>query len=78
MSFGRFKIIFFMIFKICFLSSTSLASNEQDCLNSSFFIKNISVDLTKESINKARFEAEQKAKLIGFKRLADRLVERDC
>ncbi len=74
MSFALFKIMFFIIFKTFFLSSTLLASNEQDCLNSSFYIKNISVDLTKESINKARFEAEQKAKLIGFSRLINRLI----
>ena len=74
MSFTSFKIIFFIIFKTCFVSSTLLASIEQDCLNSSFYIKNISVDLTKESINEARSEAEQKAKLIGFKRLINRLI----
>ena len=74
MSFARFKIILFLIFKTCFLSSGLLASNEQDCLNSSFYIKNISVDLTKESINEARSQAEQKAKLIGFKRLTNRLI----
>ena len=74
MSFARFYIIFFMIFEICFLSSTLSASTEQDCLNSSFYIKNISVDLTKESINEARSEAEKKAKLIGFKRLTKRLI----
>ena len=74
MSFTSFKIIFFIIFKTCFLSSTLSASTEQDCLNSSFYIKNISVDLTKESINEARSEAELKAKLIGFKRLINRLI----
>ena len=74
MSFTSFKLIFFMIFKTCFVSSTLLASIEQDCLNSSFYIKNISVDFTKESINEARSEAEQKAKLIGFKRLINRLI----
>ena len=77
MSFTSFKLIFFMIFKTCFVSSTLLASIEQDCLNSSFYIKNISVDLTKESINEARSEAEQKAKLIGFKRLINRLIIKD-
>tara|TARA_A100001015_G_scaffold173323_1_gene192679 strand:- start:3021 stop:4292 length:1272 start_codon:yes stop_codon:yes gene_type:complete len=51
-----------------------LASVDQDCLNSSFYIKNISVDITKESINEARSQAEQKAKLIGFKRLTNRLI----
>ena len=68
------KIIFLTILKICFFSSTLLASVDQDCLNSSFYIKNISVDLTKESINEARYQAEQKSKLIGFKRLTNRLM----
>lgn len=74
MSFAHLKIILFMIFKTCFLSSNLLASVEQDCLNSSFYIKNISVDLTKESINEARSQAELKAKSIGFTRLINRLV----
>ena len=56
------------------MSSTLLASVDQDCLNSSFYIKNISVDLTKESINEARYQAEHKSKLIGFKRLTNRLM----
>ncbi len=68
------KLTLLTIFKICLISSTLLASEAQDCLNSSFYIKNISVDLTKESINEARFQAEQKAKLIGFKRLTNRLI----
>ncbi len=74
MSFERLKMIILMFLKICFLSSKLLASSDQDCLNSSFYIKNISVDLTKESINEARSQAEYKAKLIGFKRLTDRLI----
>ncbi len=74
MSFELYKIIFFIIIKIFFLSSTLFASLNQDCLNSSFYIKNVNVDLTKESINKARTEAEEKSKLIGFKRLANRLI----
>ncbi len=74
MSFELYKIIFLTILKFCFISSTLLASVDQDCLNSSFYIKNINVDLTKESINEARFQAEQKSKLIGFKRLTNRLM----
>ena len=74
MSIKLAKLIFLTIFKIFLISSTVLASVDQDCLNSSFYIKNISVDLTKESINEARSQAEQKAKLIGFKRLANRLI----
>ena len=68
------KLTLLTIFKIFLISSTLSASVDQDCLNSSFYIKNISVDLTKESINEARSLAEQKAKLIGFKRLTNRLI----
>ena len=74
MSLELTKIIFLTILKIFLISSKLLASVDQDCLNSSFYIKNISVDLTKESINEARYQAEQKSKLIGFKRLTHRLM----
>ena len=74
MSFELVKITFLIILKIFLASSTLLASVDQDCLNSSFHIKNVSVDLTKESINEARSQAEQKSKLIGFKRLTNRLL----
>ena len=74
MSFEFVKVTLLTILKIILASSSLLASVDQDCLNSSFYIKNISVDLTKESINEARFQAEQKSKLIGFKRLTNRLL----
>ena len=74
MSFEFVKITLLTIFKIILASSSLSASVDQDCLNSSFYIKNISVDLTKESINEARSQAEQKSKLIGFKRLTNRLL----
>ena len=74
MSLELIKITFLTILKIFLISSKLLASVDQDCLNSSFYIKNISVDLTKESINEARYQAEQKSKLIGFKRLTNRLM----
>ena len=74
MSLELTKINFLIILKVFFISSNLLASVDQDCLNSSFYIKNISVDLTKESINEARYQAEQKSKLIGFKRLTNRLM----
>ncbi len=74
MSVDLTKLTLIIIIKICLISSTLLASVDQDCLNSSFYIKNISVDITKESINEARSQAEQKAKLIGFKRLTNRLI----
>ncbi len=74
MSLELTKITFLTILKIFLISSKLIASVDQDCLNSSFYIKNISVDLTKESINEARYQAEQKSKLIGFKRLINRLM----
>ena len=74
MSLELAKITFFTILKICLIYSTLLASTDQDCLNSSFYIKNITVDLTKESINEARSQAENKAKLLGLGRLVSRLI----
>ena len=74
MFFNRIVIIFFITIKICVLTSISLASPDQDCSNSSFYIKKINVDLTKESINEARSQAEYEAKLIGFNRLIKRLI----
>ena len=74
MPFALFKIIFLTVLKTLLISPTLLASVDQDCLNSSFYIKNINVDLTKESINEARFQAEKKSKLEGFKRLTNRLL----
>ena len=60
--------------KIFFVFSTSFASINEDCQNSPFYVENISVDLTKESINLARSEAENKAKLLGLRRLINRLI----
>ena len=74
MLFALFKIIFLTILKTLFISTTFSSTIDEDCSNSSFYIKNINVDLTKESINEARYQAEQKSKLIGFKRLTNRLL----
>ena len=74
MFFERLYIIFLIIFKIYLLTSATLASTDQDCSNSSFYIEKIKVDLTKESINEARSQAEHKAKLVGFNRLVKRLI----
>ena len=74
MFFNRIFIIFFISIKICVLTSISLASPDQDCSNSSFYIEKINVDLTKESINEARSQAEYEAKLKGFNRLIKRLI----
>ena len=68
------KIILTIISKTFFFISISFASINEDCQNSPFYIENISVDLTKESINEARSEAENKAKFLGVRRLIDRLI----
>ena len=68
------KIVLIVISKIFIFISVTSASINNDCQNSSFYVENISVDLTKESINEARSEAEYKAKLLGMKRLIDRLI----
>ena len=74
MLFKRLYIIFLIILNIYLLTSVTLASTDQDCSNSSFYIEKINVDLTKESINEARSQAEHKAKLVGFNRLVKRLI----
>ena len=74
MYFQFLKIILTIISKIFFFISISFASINEDCQNSPFYIENISVDLTKESINEARSEAENKAKFLGVRRLIDRLI----
>ena len=68
------KITFTIFFKIFFFISSSFASISEDCQNSSFYIENISVDLTKASINEARSQAESKAKYLGIRRLINRLI----
>ena len=57
MSFKYFNIILVIILKIFFFISISFVSINGDCQNSSFYIENISVNLTKESINEARFKS---------------------
>ena len=77
MFFDLLRIILLIIFKINFFTSVSLAFKAEDCSNSPFYVKNIRVDLTKESINEARSQAEYEAKLLGFKRLIKRLIIED-
>ena len=72
--FKNLKLIFFILIKLLIFTNLSFGSSNYDCKNSSFYIQNISVDLTKSSIMKARTEAELKAKLIGYKRLIKRLT----
>ena len=74
MFFKSIYFIFFIIIKLSNLTSISFASIDQDCSNSSFYIEKINVDLTKESINEARSQAEYEAKVIGFNRLIKRLI----
>ena len=68
------KTILTLILKLFFFVSTPFASTNEDCQNSSFYVRNINVDLTKASINEARFQAENKAKLLGIERLINRLI----
>ena len=68
------KTILSLILKSFFFVSTPFASTKEDCQNSSFYVKSINVDLTKASINEARFQAENKAKLLGIGRLINRLI----
>ena len=77
MFFKCFKIVFLIFLKTYFFTSSSMATLDKDCLSSSFYIQNINVDLTKESINEARSQAEYKAKLIGIRRLINRLIIED-
>jgi hypothetical protein len=69
-----FKITSFTVFYIIFIISISMASNNDDCQNSSYYVKNIKVDFTKKSLVEARELAEQKARLIGLNRLLNKLT----
>ncbi|MDC1280720.1 hypothetical protein N8Z28_00395 [bacterium] len=69
-----FKIFVLIIFQIILIQSTAFALNQDDCRSSSFYIKNINVDFTKNSIIEARSLAEQKARLIALNRLLHRLT----
>ncbi|MDC1023049.1 hypothetical protein OAR00_00690 [Alphaproteobacteria bacterium] len=77
MLFKYLKIISFSILYFIFIFSISFASNNDDCSNSSYYIKNIKVDFTKKSLIEARQLAEQKAKLIGMNRLLNKLTLRN-
>ena len=77
MFFKNLKIISLVLTNIIFSYSVSLASNNDDCRNSSYYVKNIKVDLTKKSIVEARKLAEDKAKLFGLKKLVNKLTLRN-
>ena len=76
MLFKCLKIISLSVLNIIFIFSLSFASNNDDCRNSSYYIQNIKVDFTKESLIEARELAEQKARLIGLNRLLNKLTLR--
>ena len=78
MFFKNLKIISLVLTNIIFTYSVTLASNNNDdCSNSSYYIKDIKVDLTKKSIIEARKLAEDKAKLFGLKKLVNKLTLRN-
>jgi len=77
MFFKNLKIISLALTNIIFIFSVSFASNNDDCRNSSYYVKNIKVDLTKKSILEARKLAEEKAKLIGLNKLVNKLTIRN-
>ena len=77
MFFKNLKIISLVLTNIIFTSLVSFASNNDDCRNSSYYVKNIKVDLTKKSIVEARKLAEDKAKLFGLKKLVNKLTLRN-
>lgn len=61
-----FKIIIIFIFEIIIIDTNAIASIIDDCRNSSFFIQNIKVDITKKNLLEARSVAEKKAKNIAL------------
>ena len=77
MFFKNLQIICLVLTNIIFTYSVSFASNNDDCRNSSYYVKNIKVDLTKKSIVEARKLAEDKAKLFGLKKLVNKLTLRN-
>ena len=68
------KIISLTALNIILIFSASFASNNDDCRNSSYYVKNIKVDFTKKSLIEARELAEHKARLIGLNRLLNKLT----
>lgn len=69
-----FKIIIIFIFEIILIDTNAIASIINDCSNSSFYIQNIKVDITKKNLLEARSVAEKKAKNIALSRLLSRLT----
>ncbi len=69
-----YNIIFFIFSGIILLNFETFAIPKNDCKNSSFYIKNIEVDFTKETLVEARALAEKQAKKMALDRLLNRLT----
>ena len=69
-----YNIIFLIIIGINLYYLEAFANNKDDCKNSSFYIKNITVDFTKETLVEARSLAENQARKIALDRLLKRLT----
>ena len=69
-----YNIIFLIVFGTNLFNFEVLATANDDCKNSSFYIKNIKVDVTKETLVEARSLAENQARKIALDRLLKRLT----
>ena len=70
----KYNIIFLIIIGINLYYLEAFANNKDDCKNSSFYIKNIKVDFTKETLVEARSLAENQARKFALDRLLKRLT----
>ena len=70
----NYNIIFLIIIGINLYYLEAFANNKDDCKNSSFYIKNIKVDFTKETLVEARSLAENQARKFALDRLLKRLT----
>ena len=69
-----YNIIFLIVFGTNLFNFEVLATANDDCKNSSFYIKNIKVDVTKETLVEARSLAENQARKVALDRLLKRLT----
>ena len=58
-----FKIIIIFIFEIIIIDTNAIASIIDDCRNSSFFIQNIKVDITKKTYWKQEVWLKKKPRI---------------
>ena len=72
-----YNIIFLIVFGTNLFNFEVLATANDDCKNSSFYIKNIKVDVTKETLVEARSLAENQARKVALDRLLKRLTLRN-